>query len=250
MRIADGVEMLEISMRMGNEERIFYPTLLWDENNVILVDTGFPGAFKYIKDAIIKADIDYKRLDKIIITHQDIDHIGGLPEILNDSDHKILVLSHEDDKSYIQGDEKLDKITPERRAQLEEKYKSIPEEGRKAMKNLFLNPPKAKVDATLPDGLELPYCGGIKIIHTPGHTPGHICLYLNQNKILVAGDQLNIDNGELLGPNPLHTPNMKQATYSLKKLLDFDIEQIITYHGGLFKSNPNEKIAELANKQA
>ena len=75
-------------------------------------------------------------------------------------------------------------------------------------------------------------------------------MYLNQNKILVAGDQLNIDNGELLGPNPLHTPNMKQATYSLKKLLDFDIEQIITYHGGLFKSNPNEKIAELANKQA
>ena len=248
MKIADGVEMLEISMKMGEEKRIFYPTLLWDDNNMLLVDTGFPGAYKYIKDAITKAEMDFNRIDKIIITHQDIDHIGGLPDILNNSDHKILVLSHEDDKPYIQGDKKLDKITPERRTQLEEKYKSIPEEGRKAMKNLFLNPPKAKVDATLPDGLKLPYCGGITIIHTPGHTPGHICLYLNENKILIAGDQLNIDNGELSGPNPLHTPDMKQATDSLKKLLPFDIEKVVTYHGGLFTSNPNKKIVNLAKQ--
>lgn len=148
LKIADGVEMLEISMKMGEEKRIFYLTLLWDDNNMLLVDTGFPGAYKYIKDIITKVDMDFSKIDKIIITHQDIDHIGGLPDILNNSNHKIIVLSHEDDKPYIQGDKKLDKITPERRAQLEEKYNSIPEEGRKAMKNLFLNPPKAKVDAT------------------------------------------------------------------------------------------------------
>ena len=111
---------------------------------------------------------------------------------------------------------------------------------------MFQNPPKVKVDETLKDGMELPYCGGINIIHTPGHTPGHICLYLNRSKILVAGDQLHIDNGELVGPDPMHTPDMKKATDSLKKLLRFDIEQVISYHGGLFTSNPNEKIAELA----
>jgi len=33
------------------------------------------------------------------------------------------------------------------------------------------------VDKTLEDGEELPFCGGITVIHTPGHTPGHICLY-------------------------------------------------------------------------
>lgn len=68
------------------------------------------------------------------------------------------------------------------------------------------------------------------------------------DKILIAGDQLNIDNGELLGPNPLHTPYMKQATDSLKKLLPFDIEKVVTYHGGLFTSNPNKKIANLAKQ--
>lgn len=35
-----------------------------------------------------------------------------------------------------------------------------------------------KSDRTIKDGKELSYCGGANIIHTPGHTPGHICLYL------------------------------------------------------------------------
>jgi glyoxylase-like metal-dependent hydrolase (beta-lactamase superfamily II) len=248
MKIADNVEMLEISMNMGGEERIFYPTLIWDDNNLILVDTGFPGASKKILDAITKAGAAFDTLNKIIITHQDIDHIGGIPDILNESSHKILVLSHEDDKPYIQGEKKLDKLTPERKAQLEEQIKSMPDNKRKMMLNLMHNPPKVKVDETLKDGMELPYCGGITIIHTPGHTPGHICLYLKQSKILIAGDLLHVKNWKLMGPDPMNTPNMTQATASLKKLLSFDIDKIVSYHGGLYTSNPNRKIAELVKQ--
>ena len=46
------------------------------------------------------------------------------------------------------------------------------------------------VDRIVEDGEELPFCGGITVIHTPGHTPGHICLYIGQNKTLIAGDAL------------------------------------------------------------
>ncbi len=248
MRIADYVEMLEISINMGGDERVFYPTLMWDDNNLILVDTGYPGASEKILDAISKAGAEFDDLNKIIITHQDIDHIGGLPYILNESDHKIQVLSHEDDKPYIEGEKKLDKLTPERRAQLEEQFKSMHDKKRKALQKMFQNPPKVNVDETRKDGMELPYCGGITIIHTPGHTPGHICLYLKKAKILVAGDQLHINNDELVGPDPMHTPDMKKATASLNKLLPYDIKQVVSYHGGLFTSNPNKKIAELAKQ--
>jgi glyoxylase-like metal-dependent hydrolase (beta-lactamase superfamily II) len=216
---------------------------------VILVDVGLPGGLSDIQKEISKAGVSFDKLDTIIITHQDMDHIGGLPDILRESDHKIKVLAHEHDKPYIQGEKRLNKITPERREQLEEQLKSMPEEQRNAMQKLFQNPPTAKVDETVKDEVELPYCGGIRIIHTPGHTPGHIVLYLKRSKILVAGDLLNILDGELVGPNPLHTPDMDSALNSLQNLTQYDIEKVITYHGGLYSDNPNQKIVELINKK-
>ena len=245
MKIADGVKMMELSMNMGGIESIIHPTLIWDDDNVILVDAGLPGGLPDIKEEMNKTGVSFDKLDKIIITHQDMDHIGGLPDILRESDHEIKVLAHEEDKPYIQGEKRLNKITPERREQLEKQLKSMPEEQRNAMQKLFQNPPTAKVDETLKDEVELPYCGGIRIIHTPGHTPGHIVLYLKQSKILIAGDLLNIIDGELVGPNPQHTPNMDSALKSLQKLTQYDIEKVITYHGGLYTENPNQKIAEL-----
>jgi len=245
MKIADGVKMMELSMNMGGIQSSIHPTLIWDDNNVILVDAGLPGGLPDIKEEMNKTGVSFDKLDKIIITHQDMDHIGGLPDILSESDHEIKVLAHEEDKPYIQGEKRLNKITPERREQLEKQLKSMPEEQRNAMQKLFQNPPTAKVDETLKDEVELPYCGGIRIIHTPGHTPGHIVLYLKQSKILIAGDLLNIIDGELVGPNPQHTPNMDSALKSLQKLTQYDIEKVITYHGGLYTENPNQKIAEL-----
>ena len=245
MKIADGVEMMELSMNMGGIQSSIHPTLIWDDNNVILVDAGLPGGLPDIKEEMSKAGVSFDKLDKIIITHQDMDHIGGLPDILSESDHEIKVLAHEEDKPYIQGEKRLNKITPERREQLEKQLKSMPEEQRNAMQKLFQNPPTAKVDETVKDEFELPYCGGIRIIHTPGHTPGHIVLYLKQSKILIAGDLLNIIDGELVGPNPQHTPNMDSALKSLQKLTQYDIEKVITYHGGLYTENPNQKIADL-----
>lgn len=246
MKIADGVEMLEIKMKMGVRESILHPTLIRDNNNLILVDTAFPGGLDKIQTEMSKAGASIDDLDKIIITHQDIDHIGSLPEVLKESDHKIQVLAHEGDEPYIQGEKRLNKMTPERRAQLQTQFESMPEDQRKAMQNLFQNPPKAEVDVALKDGMELPFCGGITVIHAPGHTPGHICLYLNQSKILIAGDLLNIMDGNLVGPNPEHTPDMKTALKSLKKLTSYDIQKVITFHGGLFTENPNQRIAELA----
>ncbi len=249
MKIAENVEMMDLTMNMGGIKSSIHPTLIWDDDHVILVDTGLPGGLSDIKQEISKSGLlSFDKLDIIIITHQDMDHIGGLPDILSESDHEIKVLAHEDDKPYIQGEKRLNKMTPERREQLEAQLKSMPGEQRNAMQKLFQNPPTAKVDETVMDGEELPYGGGIRIIHTPGHTPGHIVLYLKQSKILIAGDLLNIMDGELVGPNSQHTPNMDSALKSLQKLTQYDIEKVITYHGGLYTENPNQKILELINK--
>ncbi len=57
---------------------------------------------------------------------------------------------------------------------------------------------------------------------------------------------LNIIDGDLVGPNSQNTPEIDSAVESLKKLTIYDIEKVITYHGGLYTANPNQKIAALA----
>jgi glyoxylase-like metal-dependent hydrolase (beta-lactamase superfamily II) len=248
MKIADNVQMLEISMNMLGVESKIFPTLIWDENNMILVDTGLPGTVNKIQDEITKADLSFDKINQIIITHADIDHIGGISELQDVLTDNVLVLAHNDDKPFIQGEKTLNKITPERMKQLQEQIKKMPEDQRKPVLEMFQNPPKSHVDKILEDGSELPYCGGIVIIHTPGHTPGHICLYFKQSKILVAGDVLHIVDGELRGPYPHNTPDMESALDSLKKLTKYDIEKIVCYHSGLFTANPNQKLKELTSK--
>ncbi|TKI95009.1 MBL fold metallo-hydrolase, partial [Bacillus cereus] len=107
------------------------------------------------------------------------------------------------------------------------------------------NRPKGKVSDTVIDGQELPYCGGILILHTPGHTPGHISLYLKQSKILIAGDSMYSVNGMLGGIHAPTTINIKEAKQSLKKYLNLHIESVVCYHGGLSKENINVQLQNL-----
>jgi glyoxylase-like metal-dependent hydrolase (beta-lactamase superfamily II) len=243
MKLADGVEVLELPFRnpMG-VQGIIDLTLIWDKDAVVLADTGFPGQLPQIREGMDKAGVPFDRLNKVIITHQDIDHIGSLPDILKESSHKVEVLAHEIEKPYIEGSKPLIKMNPERLAKL---FASLPAEQRKRMEAAFANPPKAGVDTTVADGEVLPYCGGITVVFTPGHTPGHICLYLNQSKILVTGDALVAADGELLGPNPQAAYDMDMALKSLKKLTQYDIETVVCYHGGVYRNGANKRLAEL-----
>jgi Zn-dependent hydrolases, including glyoxylases len=244
MRLADGVEMLELPIRSFTGQNIIHPTLTWDDDTVVLVDAGFSGQLQQIREAMARAGVSFDRLDKVIVTHQDIDHIGGLPDIILESSHKVEVLSHEEEKPYIEGRKPLIKMN---QARLSKRLMSLPEEQRQQAEALFANPPKASVDTAVADGEILPYCGGITVIFTPGHTPGHICLYLNKSKILVTGDALVAADGELRGPNPGATYDMDAALKSLKKLTRYDIETVVCYHGGVYRDNPNKRLAELAS---
>ncbi|MGC5328686.1 MBL fold metallo-hydrolase [Brevibacillus sp. SYSU BS000544] len=247
MKVASGVEMLEITANILGEQSTIHPTLIWDENEVILIDTGYPGQLPLFRAEIEKAGVPFDSLDKVILTHQDIDHIGSLPGILAESSHKIEVLASEIEKPYIQGEKRLIKLSPEALAKIDELIPPhVPDEWRKAFKAILENPPASPVDRTVADGEDLPFCGGIVGIDTPGHTPGHISLYHKQSKTLIAGDALGIVDGQLIGPEPQYTLDMAAARKSLKKLMEYDIQSIICYHGGLYNKNANQRIAELA----
>lgn len=88
--------------------------------------------------------------------------------------------------------------------------------------------------------------GGMVVIHTPGHTPGHISLFLPADHLLIAGDALRVEDGELEGPSPKATPDMSRATASLRKLLAYPIDRVFCYHGGLSKPGALARLWELA----
>jgi glyoxylase-like metal-dependent hydrolase (beta-lactamase superfamily II) len=225
-----------------------YPTLLWDNDTAILIDTGYPGQLPLIKEEIEKAGVPFDRLNKLLITHQDLDHIGSLPDLLAQLPHKVEVLADKLEKPYIQGEKQLLKITP---ASIEQAVNTlppeVPEEWRTAFRKVLEHPPAAAVDTTLVGGIELPICGGIIVIDTPGHTPGHISLYHKASKTLIAADALMVENGVLLGPEPQYCFDPKLALQSLNKLALFEIEAVICYHGGLYKGNVNKRILELTD---
>ncbi|MCU5080909.1 MBL fold metallo-hydrolase [Bacillus cereus] len=217
MEIAKGIEMLQLEF----QEFVIHPILLWDDEMAVLIDTGFPGQIEDIQVEMEKVGVSFDKLKVVILTHQDIDHIGSLPELLQRCRSNIKVYAHELDKPYIEGDLPLLK------------------EGN------VENRPKGKVSDTMIDGQELPYCGGILILHTPGHTPGHISLYLKQSKILVAGDSMYSVNGMLGGIHAPTTINIKEAQQSLKKYLNLHIESVVCYHGGFSKGNINVQLQNL-----
>ncbi len=241
MRIANGIEMLEIPMNIMGIERKIYPTLIFDEDTVILVDAGVTNSLPEIKKAMENAGVPFERLCKIIVTHQDIDHIGGIKGIIDELPD-VEVLAHDEDKPYIQGEKKLIRLN----SNFMDRINALPEEEREKIIDMFENV-HVEVNKTIFDGEELDYCGGIIVIHTPGHTPGHICLYHKNSKTLIVGDAMNVAEGQLIGPNKLSMNNEEQklATNSLKKFEKYDIKNIISYHGGLFNDNPNQRIKEL-----
>ncbi|WP_123041039.1 MBL fold metallo-hydrolase [Cohnella candidum] len=215
-----GVKPLKLDIGTKGDPFVVHASVLWDENELVLVDTGLPGQLELIREAMERESLPFDKLTKIIITHQDRDHIGSLPELVQAFDGKIQVLAHEVGVPYLQGEIPLVKS------------------------GTFAKP--VKVDVKLQDGVVLPIAGGVKVIFTPGHTPDHMCLYHEPSRTLITGDALTADNGVLMPPNPKVTPDWEGAIHSLSKLLDYDIATAITYHGGVCTDNIRERLTEIS----
>lgn len=240
-----GVNMLEVHVNMMGREGVLHPTLIVDGENVILVDTGLPGQLATIREAMQQqTGIAFERINQVILTHHDIDHLGGLRELLKELP-SVHVLAHTQEKAYIEGQKR-----PLKLAKMEDNLENLPEATKSfypILKRSFENA-TAPVNETVEGGEELPYCGGIIVVFTPGHTLGHMSLYVKETKTLIAGDALTIQEGNGLDLAPAaNNHDMGLCRQSMKTLMGYDIEAVICYHGGLYQGNVNQRIAELAN---
>jgi glyoxylase-like metal-dependent hydrolase (beta-lactamase superfamily II) len=229
MMIADGVDVLPIPRNSQGATGFLNLTLILDEQNGnTLVDAGLPGQAEAIGAALVEAGIGVRDLRRIIFTHQDLDHVGSGADLVRQSGAR--VLAHPADAPHIDGSLRLLKPSPEmleQRPQMREALERLEPVG---------------IDEHLEDGDRLDLAGGTRVIFTPGHTPGHLCLYLERSKVLVAGDALTAEGGHLNGPNPSMTLEMRPAMQSIRRLADLEIDTIVCYHGGVVGEDANGQL--------
>ena len=87
---------------------------------------------------------------------------------------------------------------------------------------------------------------GLQIIHTPGHTDGHISVLDPIAGVLVAGDALNGANGGVIGPNPDFSSDMEAANQSVKKLAGLPFDTVLFGHGEPVEGGAGALVASLA----
>jgi len=87
---------------------------------------------------------------------------------------------------------------------------------------------------------------GLRVIATPGHTPGHVCVFDPVGSLLILGDAMNNSGNKLGGPNPQYTADMAQAHQSVKKLAKLTFQRAVFGHGEPIDKGASLAIAKLA----
>ena len=154
------------------------PYLLIDSGELTLIDTGMPGSAKKILKYMKELGYEPQALKRILITHADFDHVGGLAALKAASGAQ--VCSHAIEAAGIAGRHSTRALKP--RSALVKFLFDL-------MARLF-KPVAAQVEKNLKDGQVLTVLGGLHVLETPGHTPGHLSFFLPSEGVLFTGDSI------------------------------------------------------------
>ncbi|MFD1396386.1 MBL fold metallo-hydrolase [Kroppenstedtia eburnea] len=197
----------------------------------VLVDTGMPGTAHRIVDIAEKRFGENSPPQAIILTHGHFDHVGTVVDLVEK--WGVPVYAHEAELPFLTG--KLRYPEPDGSVEGGLVAKLSP---------MFPNEPVnlgSHVTALPGDG-SIPHMSGWRWIHTPGHTPGHISLFRDQDRSLIAGDalitvkqdslyQMITQEKELNGPPRYLTTDWNAAKESVKKLAALKPAAMVTGHG-------------------
>jgi len=222
-----------ITMQFGNTENTVFPTLLFDKRNIILVDCGFIGSLPNIEKELRKYELSVCQLTGLVLTHHDHDHMGAAAA-LKRLNPRIRIYASNVEEPFISAKEKSLRL-----CQAEEMQKFLPPEQQdfgKAFCDMLRRVETVEVDTFLHDGEHIDWCNGCSILATPGHTPGHISLFMEKDSIIITGDAIALEDGKPVIANPQFTLDIEQALQSMKKLLALKTKAYYCYHGGILIS--------------
>ena len=221
---------LKLLFEMGEMKFYIYPVILKNNDALILIDTGYPMFLPLIEKAFEEKGLDIRNLRQVILTHHDHDHMGAVKDLVTKYPD-VKVKCSTEQIPYVLGKKKS--------LRLEQGEKFGADDG-------FIQMLKSVeyLDSVIELTDNEMICDGVKVIKTSGHMPGHISIYIEPMKSLISGDMLISEGGVLRIADEQFVLDKEEEIKSLKKIVNLDIEEIICFHGGVYKSNNLKKDLE------
>ncbi|MEZ3143583.1 MBL fold metallo-hydrolase [Halobaculum sp. MBLA0143] len=210
--LPDSVHDLTVTGRQSDRELTIHPVAVDTPTGLVLVDTALPGQTDELADALAAVGRGFDDVAGVFLTHQDGDHAGCLADVRERvtaaRGTEPTVYAHVADAPYVDG-----------------RAEPIKSDGDRY--------PPAAVDVEVVDGVVFRTdAGPMRVIETPGHTPGHVSLYLPDEHLLLAGDALTTDDDGLAGPAEAFTPETETAAESVAALSELTFDTVHCFHGG------------------
>ena len=203
----------------------------------VLVDAGLMGTSALILRAV-EQRFNGSRPAAIVLTHGHFDHVGVLETLAQRWD--VPVVAHPLELPYLNGNASYPPPDPTVGGGL-----------MAALSPLY---PRAPVDVSdrlepLTEAERVPHMPAWRWVHTPGHTPGHISLWRERDRVLIAGDAfistnqesayaVAVQEPELHGPPAYYTQDWVAAERSVAELAALEPDLAITGHGRALQGPP------------
>jgi glyoxylase-like metal-dependent hydrolase (beta-lactamase superfamily II) len=197
----------------------------------VLVDAGVPGSAGLIERAAERRYGEGAAPAAIVLTHGHFDHVGALEALLER--WPVPVYAHPLERPYLDGSAAYPPADP-----------SV---GGGLMSRLSRFFPRSPIDVSahlhdLASGGELPFLPGWRWLPTPGHTPGHVSLWRELDRTLLAADAVSTTRpesayaeltqaGEMHGPPAYFTQDWAAARASVMRLAALEPENLVPGHG-------------------
>lgn len=186
-----------------------------DDGSLTLVDAGLPKTSARVLGALAQLGKQPGDVQRILLSHAHVDHAGGLRETVDGTGAR--VLTHDREAVYVR------------------EGRTPPYDGRSRLGRLLSRAPgggfaRTDVEETFADGAVLPIAGGLQVVHTPGHSPGH-CSFLHPSTgVLLVGDGVMNLRGLRYPPVGLCTDG-RMTRASADRLGTLDVEVAAFGHG-------------------
>jgi glyoxylase-like metal-dependent hydrolase (beta-lactamase superfamily II) len=232
MELAPGVHVL--GGKKGGRVRAF---LLDGGDGLVLVDTLFESDGRGVLEALRRLGRHAEDLKHIVITHGHRSHLGGAAALKRASG--ATVWAHEWEADIVSGDRRAQPVT----IRPVQSLRLWPFQA-----GLALGRPKhapCAVDRHLENESEV---GPLRILHAPGHSPGHVAFHWPERRLLIAGDAISTWPDFRAGWKAFNL-NPEQNRESLRRLAELDVEVLGVGHGDPIRSGGRERVQELVERE-
>jgi glyoxylase-like metal-dependent hydrolase (beta-lactamase superfamily II) len=217
--------------RLGIVNVVFFGRAGASDRKWVLIDAGVMGTTGMIVSAAEERFGRDACPAAIIMTHGHFDHVGALEELANR--WEVPVYAHELERPYLDGSASFPPPDPSVGGGLMAKLSSLYPRGPVNVSRWL---------QTLPPDGTLPHMPGWRWIHTAGHSPGHVSLWREADRTIIAGDAfittrqesayaVMTQEPEMHGPPMYYTTNWQNAQASVEQLAALEPERVVTGHG-------------------